>query len=329
MAARKPAKPGKKTAPASVVTRAVLTEQKIAECMAADQGNAFRHYLRYYIPLQEDAFRAESGPRPHLGASLIGGLCDRKKWYGFRWATIPYFDGQTLRLFNRGHLEEARFLAMLASIGCTLYQLDQNGKQFNIVGHGGHYGGSLDCVVEGCPDWPTGPILGEFKTANKKNFDKVVAEGVQLWKPEYYSQCCQYMPAYDLPATLFMVVCKDTDEIYCEIITRNDDLAATDYSRAGDIIFSESPPPRVNESPAFWACTYCDHAGICHEPENNAVAKSCRTCAHVTVAQDGRWLCENPAHLAEFGMTEAIPLDKDSQLVGCGKYEPYTDYIEN
>lgn len=325
MAARK----SRKAAPASVATRAVLTERRIAECMEADQGSAFRHYLRYYIAQQEDAFRPDDGPRSHLGASLIGGPCDRKLWYGFRWATWPHHDARLLRLFNRGHLEEGRFLAMLASIGCTLYQLDPQGRQFSITGYNGHYGGSLDCIVDGCPDWPTGPVLGEFKSANNESFNKIVEQGVRVAKPEYYSQTCQYMPSYNLEATLFMVVNKDTDELYCEIITRDDDKAQADYSRAGDIICSETPPPRIDESSGFWACKMCDHAPICHEGKKNPVARNCRTCAHATCSPDGGWICENQAHQEEFGMDCPILLERADQLAGCDHYEPYTAYVED
>lgn len=320
-------KPVKK-APASVVTRAELTEQRIAECMEADQGSSFRHYLRYYIGLQEDAFRPDDGPRSHLGASQIGRACDRELWYGFRWATVKHHDARVLRLFNRGHLEEGRFLAILASIGCTLYQLDPQGRQFNVTGYGGHYGGSLDCVIEGCPDWPTAPILGEFKTASAKSFEKIVAEGIRVAKPEYYSQACQYMPAYNLPACLFMIVNKDNDDIYCELVVRDDEQAQADYSKAGDIIFAETPPPRINDSPGYFMCQFCDHAPICHSGEENAVAVSCRTCAHVTVCENGTFVCENIEHQTDLGVEQPIVLDRDSQLRACDRYEPFTDYLE-
>jgi len=60
---------------------------------------------------------AESGFREHLGGSLIGRPCLRELWYSFRWAKERKFKGRLLRLFNRGHLEEFRFVAYLESIG--------------------------------------------------------------------------------------------------------------------------------------------------------------------------------------------------------------------
>lgn len=61
--------------------------------------------------------KGEGDFRGHLGASMIGRKCSRELWYGFRWAAKPKFSGRLLRLFNRGHLEEFRFIGYLESLG--------------------------------------------------------------------------------------------------------------------------------------------------------------------------------------------------------------------
>lgn len=55
--------------------------------------------------------------RHHLGGSLIGRSCLREIWYSYRWARRPKFAGRILRLFERGHKEEFRFVAFLEMIG--------------------------------------------------------------------------------------------------------------------------------------------------------------------------------------------------------------------
>jgi len=55
--------------------------------------------------------------RNHLGGSMIGRPCDREIWYGFRWAKVPSFGARMLRLFERGHKEEFRFVRYLRRIG--------------------------------------------------------------------------------------------------------------------------------------------------------------------------------------------------------------------
>ncbi len=67
-----------------------------------------------------DAYCAEAyddGHRTHLGASLIGHECSRHLWYVFRWVRHERFPPRMLRLFNRGHREEARFIEWLRGIG--------------------------------------------------------------------------------------------------------------------------------------------------------------------------------------------------------------------
>lgn len=55
--------------------------------------------------------------RFHLGGSLIGRSCLRAIWYSFRWAKKPAFKGRILRLFDRGHKEEFRFVEYLTMLG--------------------------------------------------------------------------------------------------------------------------------------------------------------------------------------------------------------------
>lgn len=60
----------------------------------------------------------DDGLRHHLGGSLVGRECMRELWYSFRWAAGPSkHSGRLLRLFDRGHKEEFRFVEYLRSIG--------------------------------------------------------------------------------------------------------------------------------------------------------------------------------------------------------------------
>ncbi|HEX8349957.1 MAG TPA: hypothetical protein VF598_08335, partial [Hymenobacter sp.] len=104
------------------VMLAVETMNKIDRMMYADQGAAFRVAQGQVMPHMKDAYRGEDGGfRSHLGASVIGRECGRQIWYGWRWARKPKFQARMLRLFNRGHLEEARFIAALLAIGVQVY----------------------------------------------------------------------------------------------------------------------------------------------------------------------------------------------------------------
>lgn len=297
------------------VVLATKTLVAIEESMTADQGASYRQFLEKVIPHVGDAYRGfEANPfRSHMGASGIGGECGRAIWYGFRWATKPKFGGRILRLFNRGHLEEARFIAILLSIGCQVYQQDENGKQFRISDAGGHFGGSGDGIAVGVPDLDPGtPCLLEFKTHNSKSFLKLVKEGVRACKFEHFVQVQVYMRKMGLAVALYMAVNKDTDEIYAELIYLEPEVADQFIDRAKTLIGMNYAPARINESPGWFACAWCDHKAVCHQ--NKEPERTCRSCAFVECLESGKWTC---AKDIEGYMTT---VSSDQQLAGCANW---------
>lgn len=275
-----------------------------------DQGGKYRQILGTVIPHMSDAYRGQDeGFRSHMGASLIGGECSRAIWYGFRWATKPKFSGRILRLFNRGHLEEARFISLLLMINCQVYQQDANGNQYRISDAGGHFGGSTDGIVVGIPDLPAGmPCLTEFKTHGEKSFAELKKSGVKKAKHEHYVQMQIYMRKLGLTVALYMAVNKNTDEIWAEIVLLDSMCADFYLDRGITLVFLDQPPKKLHDSPGFFTCKFCDHKPLCHmggEPERN-----CRTCEYSYPENNGTWVCSR--HDA------AIP--KEIQLTGCQLY---------
>jgi hypothetical protein len=289
---------------------ATLTLEAINAAMEKDQGATFRRYLKETIPKAEDVFREDngSGLRTHLGASIIGKDCDRELWYTFRWASLKKHGGKLLRLFNRGHLEEPRFLAMLKMIGCQVWTHDGAGNQYRFKDHGGHFAGSTDGVVKGIPDRPDVPLLLEFKTHGEKSFLKVQAEGVRNAKFDHYIQMQMYMGSMNLSAALYMAVNKNDDDLYAEIVDYNHDVWVKNHARAGKIIHSGFPPAKISQSPGWFQCKMCDYAQICHFKE--PLQRSCRTCQSVVPMAAGGWRCER------FGTM----LSKDAQIKACDEY---------
>lgn len=299
--------------------KATKTLEAIQSVMNADQGAKFRALLRETMPTAEDAYRAEESEfRAHLGASIIGRECAREVWYSFNWCTSRRFDARILRLFNRGHLEEPRMVALLKMIGCTVHQFNENGKQFRISGHKGHYGGSLDGVVIGCPDAPDTPLLGEFKTYNQKQFDMLQDKGVMAAHWEHFVQMQQYMGKMNLTGALYMGVNKNTDEIHAELVAFDLVQYQRYVDRSIQIIDSRTPPPRISDTPGFWKCKFCDHSPVCHQ-DKVMPARNCRTCIHSRPIENGEWVCTEPMADAAYG--DNVPLNEAAQLKGCENYE--------
>lgn len=303
------------------VHKAVKTLKAINDAMTADQGGSYRQHLQRVLPHIGDAYRGEEDPfRSHLGASVVGEECARKIWYSFHWATIKKFDGRILRLFNRGHLEEARFIAALLTIGVQVYQQDANGKQYRISDHGGHFGGSGDGVGIGIPDLPAGAAaLLEFKTHNDKSFKKLAQVGVREAKFEHFVQMQSYMRKMQLMFALYGAVNKNDDDLYFEIVQLDTAFADQFIDRARQIIAMQQPPKKINESPGWFGCSWCDHKPVCHlkaRPERN-----CRTCVHAVARLEGGWFCTQPEHDAAYG--DNVPLTESMQREACEKHEPF------
>lgn len=298
----------------------------IRTAIESDQGAKFRTLLRDLMPLAEDAYRAEDDPfRSHLGASVIGDDCARKLWYGFHWVTAAAHPDRILRLFNRGHLEEPRFVAMLAAAGIKVYQYKAPGEQFKIQLHGGHFGGSLDGVAESIAEVKA-PVLLEFKTHSAKSFSKLAGnkwqdflsdpernnfdgEGVRRSKFTHYVQMQLYMAAYQLQHALYLAVCKDDDSLYGEIVPADAAISGAFANRAREIIFAQEPPARIKNDPSWWQCKFCDKAPVCYGKA--APARNCRTCVYSRPATKGEWHC----------MSGDFDLNEQMQLDGCSNYE--------
>jgi hypothetical protein len=308
------------------------TLDAIDTAMEADDGARFRVLQGELFPKAADAYRGEDGGhRSHLGASILGRDCAREVWYSFRWVRREPFEPRMLRLFNRGHLEEPRFVAMLLMIGCEFWQHDDQGEQFRIEFADGHGGGSGDGVGRGIPDLPpTTAFCAEFKTHGEKSFIKLAGkledwrayrknptrlqfpgEGVRIAKFEHFVQMQLYMHKMGLAAALYCAVNKNTDDVYMELVHLDSVFAEQFIGRGEQLVRLDTPPKRINESPGFWKCRFCGKRPVCHLGE--APELNCRTCLHVEVGPAGTWRCT----------LHGATLDKGRQAVGC------TDYAVN
>lgn len=304
---------------------ATKTMEAIDSLLTADGGNTYRRKLGEVMPHMGDAYRDdEDGYRTHLGASVIGQDCERAAWYGYRWAHKRLARGRKgehpvnanarmLRLWNRGHMEEARFIALLLMIGVAVYQQDENGKQYRLTDFGGHFSGSGDGFGVGIPDLPWGvPALLECKTHGDKSFQKLVEEGVRLSKPTHYVQMQIYMGKFGLQYALYLAVNKNDDTIHAEIVQYDGPTDAAYLERARRLIYNGNvAPPRIRgASPGFHVCKYlCDHTDVCFNTV--PVDMNCRTCQHAFPMPDGTWQC------ALYTYT----LSKEEQQKGCRSYQ--------
>lgn len=221
--------------------------------------------------------------RAHLGASEIGGPCDRRLWYSFRWAGRPAVPGRVRRLFETGNLAEARFLTELRAIGVEIGE-----EQPSFFIGGGHFGGSADAVARGLPEAPKTWAIVEMKTHNAKSFAGLLKHGVQATKPEHWTQMQVYMGLAELDRALYLAANKDTDDLYSEWLHFDKVAFEAARDRAQRIIEADTPPLGISDDPTHWQCKYCPAFDTCHG--NKIADLNCRTCAHSTPVSGG-WHC--------------------------------------
>lgn len=300
---------------------ATKTMETIKEAMEKDQGAAYRQYLKELLPQQDDAFRGETPwQRSHLGASQIGRPCPRELWFNFRWVKEKRLEARIIRLFNRGHLEEARIIAALKLIpDIKVWQLDSEFRQFTMSDFGGHYGSAIDGVIKGIPELPNEPIIAEYKTHGYKSFSKLKADGVRESKPEHFTQMNQYMGEFRLNYALYGAVNKNDDELYFEIVAFDPEEFKQYRERAEYIVFTPMAPEKINKSPSWYQCRFCDYNDVCHKKA--PIEKNCRTCANVKVEQDGSWGCGHREVVVKQESFKPAKLTKEQQMKGCRLYE--------
>ena len=272
--------------------------------------------------------RGSSEPqRNYLGASSIGKDCARNLWYEFRKCVKPEFSGRLYRLFDRGHKEEFRFVEELRGIGCEVHEFDADGNQFEVIACDGHFKGHTDGAALGVPEAPKTWHLLEMKTASAKSFAKTQRDGVEKDKPQHFAQMQVYMHLTGLKRALYMVVNKDTDELYTERLRYDSKRAQSYIDKAQSIINTSTPPARISEREDSWACKFCDAKALCHGTGETAVPVAqihCRNCAHSTAIAGGEWKCD----LIEAN-TNGDPCDAHVFLPGLINFAEPTDSFSN
>ena len=275
-----------------------------------EQHTTIKAIVRHYEANQDD------GMRSHLGGSVIGRPCDRALWYSFHWTTKVHHNGQLLRLFQTGHLAEARFVQDLRDTGIKVFDSDPaTGEQFRVSACNGHFGGSFDGVGLGFIEAPKTWHLIEMKTHNDKPFTALVKHGVREAKPEHYvqMQVYMYLAKPQLKRAFYIAVNKNTDELYGERVKLDTSVAKASIDRAEAIIASDRPLNKISDDPSWYQCKFCDHAQACHGQAAPQV--NCRTCLHSTPVNDGNWHCAR----------HDINIPQHQQKTGCEQhlYNPF------
>lgn len=238
-------------------------------------------------------------PRAYIGMSSIGEPCSRKLWYRFRFALVSRFDALTIKRVDDGHAGEALQAERLRMVtGIELRTEDEVGNQFGFSLLGGHLRGHMDGAILGLLQAPKTWHVWEHKQVGEKKFEQLKKlkelkgekEALKAWDEIYYGQAITYMAASGM--TRHYLTCSTPGGRDTISVRTNADRSAADrlFAKAQRIIDSAEPPDGVSLDASWYQCKLCDYAELCHG--DAMPQRTCRSCAHVTPLQDGKWVCE-------------------------------------
>lgn len=245
---------------------------------------------------------------PRLAASSLAS-CPRSQWDKFRWLfPAEIFDGRKLSIFETGELWEARLVARLREAGMTVDDIDPDtGEQWRIVFAGGHASGRTDGKVMGVPDAPKTMHVFEAKSHNERSFKALLKAGsVQDGKPEHYAQCTIYMHKQGITRSLYLAVCKNTDELYAERIEYDPVFAMQLEAKAEKLVTTDRRPDC--QCPSYFL-----KAGYgCAVNDGLFPVRTCRSCMFVTFHLDGEARVSCERHHRDLCL--------DEQKAGCAQH---------
>jgi len=267
----------------------------------------------------------ETEPRPYLGASSLGGPCDRQLWYTFRWVKRRVIEASGLRRIDDGHRGETVLADRLRMVsGINLSTEKEPGVQHNFQDLGGHFRGNCDGLITGLLQSPKKLHVWECKIVNEQKFKKLMllkntrGEDLALkeWDAVYYGQAQIYMHYFKADRHYLTAGSPGVRDVTSVRTKYNEADALALIKKAERVIFADRAPTRISSDPAWHECRYCNFRGVCHETELPEL-KTCRSCMHSTPVGEGGWRCEK--HNKALGLHE--------QRVGCSDHLFHPDMV--
>jgi hypothetical protein len=213
-----------------------------------------------------------------------------------------------LRLFETGHLQEARIVDDLRRAGLAVWDKQPNGRQFEFTDESGHLITKLDGVAKDVPE-SSKPHVLEVKTHNKNSFTNLVKKGVQDAKPSHYAQMQVSMRLGGFTRALYVAVCKDDEQFYVERVREDTDLQDKLTKKVATLVSARLRPAGISDDASSFGCKFCDMKQVCVKEVEPL--RHCRTCSMCAPGAEGKWVCELNRHTLTF----------DEQRAGCEHYE--------
>lgn len=264
---------------------------------------------RIYAAIEKEAEHPEGIYLGRLGASTIGEECVRQIWLEWRAYAREEFDGRMRRLFNTGHLQEARIIEDLRRAGFAVWDKQEDGRQYEFTDETGHFVTKVDGVIKGVPESENKPHLLEVKTHNKNSFSALEKKGVAESKPLHYAQVQSGMEKLGTDRALYVAICKDDEKFYVERIKADKAEQQKLASKVTKLVEAKLKPAGISDDGSSFGCKFCGMRKVCIGEA--APLRTCRSCVHSSPGPEGSWVCN----------MQNVTLSLDAQKLTCEHYE--------
>ena len=237
--------------------------------------------------------------RFYLGISQVGNPNQRLLWMRWRWMMPDDMGARVLRLLDLGNVVEDDLIKKLREIpGARIFDVNNNGEQFETSAFGGHLKGHIDGIAKNLPGLDKdNPYLLEFKTANDNRFNKLKdLDSYCAWSEEYAAQIHLYMGLFNFKHCISIVYNKNNSDLYTEIIKFDKMLFDSLMEKAENILLAETPPDNYIPETDYRIKSYMTPGQ--RESYLGRMLPSdihCRSCRFAEVrldGDDGDWHCK-------------------------------------
>lgn len=206
--------------------------------------------------LLKDVEPLKEVPRDYLGASAIGHPCDRYLWNTYNKVEGSPRSARTQRILDTGKALESLVVDWLRATGKV--SIDTTPPMM-FDAEFPFFGGNVDGVLT----YRKARYVLEIKTAKASEYNKASKHGVFSWHQSYFNQAQAYMGLSGIPRCVFVVLNKDTSEVYSEVIEFNP--MAFEALRARAKWVSEvKEKPKLPFTAAYYLCKMCRYYEGCH-----------------------------------------------------------------
>lgn len=197
--------------------------------------------------------------------------CRRKLWLDFRNVFQEKKSASQLKRFQTGKVYEARIVGLINQM--SNWKIRDCQKEIKI--------GITKGFIDGIVVHSNIEYLLEIKSLKEKYYNQLVKKGIKEYSTVYYAQVQIYMRETGLKKCIFIVVNKNNDEFYEEIIDYDEAAASMYVKRLEQIAYVNEIPAMVSQNPTYFGCKMCDHYKFCHE--KTQIVPTCRACVNFTV----------------------------------------------